>query len=260
MIALMKFLLLAALLLAAGSLTPSAEARSLEVIRARGTIGQCAHPNALPFSSRKGDPSGFQIELGEAIAKQIGVALEPVWIVGPSQLRRAGCDFVTDAIAEPDVQEETGLQMSKPYYRTGVVLAVPPDSPITNAQTIDPQAKIGVMGSSIASMIFNKRGLTTSAFGFEDEMLTALADKEIAGAAVSLAGAGYFNVTHPGQAVRIVEIDALAPSLSWNVGVGLVKPDDKLRAAVDSALAQLTADGIIKRIYAKYGIDVHPPK
>ena len=116
------------------------------------------------------------------------------------------------------------------------------------------------MGSSIASMIFNKRGLTTSAFGFEDEMLTALADKEIAGAAVSLAGVGYFNVTHPGQAVRIVEIDGLAPSLSWNVGVGLVKPDDKLRAAVDTALTQLTADGTIKRIYAKYGIDLRAPK
>ena len=99
------------------------------IIRAQGTIGQCLHPNALPFSSRKGDPPGFQVELGEAIAKQIGVALEPMWIVGAHQLRRAGCDFVTDAIAEPDVQEETGLQMSKPYYRTGIVLAVRSEQP-----------------------------------------------------------------------------------------------------------------------------------
>ncbi len=241
-------------------LAPSAEARSLEIIRGRGAISQCAHPNALPFSSKKGDPSGFQIELGEAIAKQIGVALEPVWIVGPSQLRRAGCDIVTDAIAEAEVQDETGLQLSKPYYRTGIVLAVPPDSPIVSVELIDPNAKIGIMGSSVASMVLNKRGLTTSAFGFEDEMLTALADKEIAGAAVSLNGVGYFNVTHPDQAVRTVQIDGLAPALSWNVAVGMIKPDDKLRAAINSALDKLIADGTIKRIYAKYGINPQPPR
>jgi len=74
-IVLMKCLVVAASLLAAVSLAPPAEARSLDIIRAQGAIGQCAHPNALPFSSRRGDPPGFQIELGEAIAKQIGVAL-----------------------------------------------------------------------------------------------------------------------------------------------------------------------------------------
>jgi len=255
----MKLLALATLALAAGSLAPLAEARSLDIIRAQGAIGQCVHPNALPFSSRKGEPPGFQIELGEAIAKQIGVVLEPIWLIGPNQLRRAGCDIVTDAIAEPDVQEETGLQLSKSYYRTGIVLAVRSDSPITSAEVIGPHAKIGVMGSSVASMTFNQRGVATSAFGFEDEMLQALADKEIDGATVSRAAAGYFNVSHPGQTVRIVEIDGLEPGFSWNVAIGMVKPDAKLRAAIDSALDRLTVDGTITRIYAKYGIALRPP-
>jgi polar amino acid transport system substrate-binding protein len=256
----MKFRVVAALLLTAGWLAPPSEARSLDIIRAQGAIGQCAHPNALPFSSRRGDPPGFQIELGAAIAKQIGVALEPIWIIGPNQLRRAGCDIVTDVIAEPAVQNETALQLSKPYYRTGIVLAVRHDSPITSANAIDLYAKIGVMGSSVASMTFNQRGLTTSAFGFENEMLQALADKEIDGAAVSRAAAGYFNLTHPGQASRMVEIDRLEPAFSWNVAVGMVKPDDKLRAAIDGALERLVADGTIRRIYAKYGIDLQSPK
>jgi polar amino acid transport system substrate-binding protein len=256
----MKVAVSAALLLAAGLFAPPVEARSLDLIQTQGTIGQCLHPNALPFSSRKGEPPGFQVELGEAIAKQIGVALEPIWIIGGHQLRRSGCDIVTDAIDQPEVQDEAGLQLSKPYYRTGIVLAVRPDSSITSAEAIDPHAKIGVMGSSIASMIFNKRGLTTSAFGFEDEMLQALVDKEIEGAVVSRAAAGYFNVTHPHEAVRLVEIDALERDFSWNVAVGMSKPDAKLRAAIDSALNQLTADGTIKRIYAKYGITLQPPK
>src|SRR5438105_15478698 len=107
-------LLLSAAVLSAGP----AAASSLDVIRGRGVIAQCAHPNALPFASRKGELPGFQIELGQAIAKELGVALEPVWIIGPRHIRRTGCDMVLDAIADAEAQGETGLQISKPYYRT----------------------------------------------------------------------------------------------------------------------------------------------
>jgi polar amino acid transport system substrate-binding protein len=256
----MKFVVAAALLFTAGFFPPSAEARSLDIIRSEGVIQQCVHPNALPFSSRKGEVSGFQIELGQAIAKQLGVELEPIWIIGGHQLRRSGCDIVTDAIADPEVQDETGLKLSKPYYRTAIVLAVRPDSPIAKAEAIDPHAKIGVLGGSVAYMMFARRGQTTSTFAFETDMLQALGDKEIDGAVVSRAAAGYFNATHPGQVFRIVSIDGLDPSFSWNVAVGLAKPDDKLRVAIDGALARLTADGTIGRIYAKYGIELQAPR
>lgn len=252
----------AALLLFAIALssTDGASARSLDVIHQRGTLGQCAHPNALPFASRKADPPGFQIELGRAIAKQIGVTLEPVWIIGPHQLRRADCDIVTDAIADQAVQDETGLQVSKPYYRTGIVLAVRQDGPITTADAIKPGEKIGVLVGSVAAMILSQHGLTISTYGFEDDMLQALLDGEVAAAAVSRAAAGYYNTTHPGHPIRTVDIDGLAPDLSWNVGVGMLKPDDKLRAAIDEALQHLTADGTIQRIYARYGLALKPPK
>ncbi len=76
---------------------------------------------------------------------------------------------------------------------------------------------------------------------------------------VSRAAAGYFNVTNPGEAVRIVDIDGLEPAFSWNVAVGMSKPDANLRRAIDNALERLTADGTIQRIYAKYGVMVRPP-
>jgi polar amino acid transport system substrate-binding protein len=251
-----------ALLLPALALPPAggAAARSLAVIHERGTLGQCAHPNALPFASRKGDPPGFQIELGEAIAKQLGVTLDPVWIIGGHQVRRADCDIVTDAIAVPGVQDESGLQVSKPYYRTGIVLAVREDGPITSADSVTPGEKVGVLVGSLAAMVLHQRGMNISTYGFEDDMLQALVDKEIAAAAVSRAAASYFNTTHAGHPIRIVDIGGLAPDFSWNVGVGMKKPDDKLRAAIDQALQHLTADGTIQRIYARYGMALQPPK
>lgn len=236
-----------------------AAARSLATIEERGAIELCANPNALPFASRKSEIRGFQIELAQAIAKQLGVAFEPVWIIGGSQLRRAGCDIVLDAIADPEAQDETGLALSKPYYRTGVVLAVREDSPITGIIGID-RAKIGVMESSVAAITLSKRGFTISTFGFEDDMLRALAEQEIAAAAVSRASAGYYNVTHPEHRMRLIDIGEMAPGLSWNVAVGVVKPDAKLLHAIDAALDHLAADGTLERIYARYGITLQRPK
>ena len=52
----------------------AADARSLEIITERGALTLCANPNALPFASKTGPVPGFQIELGEKIAQQLGRA------------------------------------------------------------------------------------------------------------------------------------------------------------------------------------------
>src|SRR5450755_2468395 len=81
-------------LLVAVGLTGHAEARSL------GAIGLCAHPNSLPFASKAGDPPGFQVELGQALARDLGVSLRLDWIITMYQMRSAGCDIVMDVIAD----------------------------------------------------------------------------------------------------------------------------------------------------------------
>src|SRR5215475_11272174 len=112
--------LLPLLAAAAVGLSGQAEARSLNKIRETGVLGMCAHPNSLPFASKAGDPPGFQVELGQALARELGVSLRLDWIITQYQMRSAGCDFVLDVIADPEAQGETNLAISKPYYRTGV--------------------------------------------------------------------------------------------------------------------------------------------
>src|SRR5690348_4967381 len=73
-----------------------AQARSLAAIRDSGTLGLCAHPNSLPFASKAGNPPGFQIELGQALARELGVGLRLDWIITQYQMRSAGCDIVLD--------------------------------------------------------------------------------------------------------------------------------------------------------------------
>jgi len=38
------------------------------------------------------------------------------------------------------------------------------------------------------------------------------------------------------------------------------RPDPELQQAIDDAMARLLADGTVKRIYARYGVEVRPPR
>jgi polar amino acid transport system substrate-binding protein len=253
-------MLLATVLGIEGSVAAPGWARSLDSIRYRGTIGLCAHPNSLPFASRDGQPPGFQLELGRALAQKLGVSLTPVWVVSPIQIRRADCDMVLDAISNTEAQSELGLTLSKPYYRGGVILAVRSDSRVASFQDLDARSRVGVQVGSVTAMLLDQRGVPTSVFGFEDEMLQAVAQGEVDAAAVTPAAAGYYNITHPDRVLQLVGPDEREPDLAWNISAGMLKPDKDLRGAIDLALDQLRAEGAIEQIYARYGMALHAPK
>ncbi|WGR98529.1 transporter substrate-binding domain-containing protein [Bradyrhizobium sp. ISRA443] len=253
----MKTVLLACAIV---GLTTPVHARSLDAIRSAGVIGLCAHPNSLPFASKAGDPPGFQIELGQALARELGVSLRPDWTITQYQMRSAGCDIVLDVIADPEAQGETHLRISKPYYHTGVALAVPASSKLTSFKSLDEHTKVGVQVGSVAAMMIGQRHVPTSTFGFEADSLEALANHEIDAAAVTPTVAGYYNLTHPEKAVRILGLAESEPNLSWNVAVGMVRPDDSLREAIDHALERLRADGTIDKIYSHYGVTLQKPR
>jgi polar amino acid transport system substrate-binding protein len=254
----MKAILL--LVIASIGLMGPAQARSLDTIRSIGALGLCAHPNSLPFASKAGDPPGFQVELGQALAHELGVSLRLGWIITGYQIRSADCDIVMDVIADPEAQSETNLRISKPYYRTGVALAVPSDSKLASFKSLDEHTKVGVQVGSMAAMIISQRHVPTSTFGFEVDSLEALANHEIDAAAVTPTVAAYFNLTHPDKAIRILDPDESEASLNWNVAIGMVRPDERLRDAIEGALERLRADGTVERIYGSYGIVLQSPR
>ena len=57
-----------------------------------------------------------------------------------------------------------------------------------------------------------------------------------------------------------MDLDESEANLNWNVAVGMVRPDDKLREAIDAALERLRADGTIDRIYRRYGVALQLPR
>src|SRR5437868_15421401 len=109
-----------AVALVAGAL--SADAASLAVVRERGTLGICAHPDALPYSSQDRTTPGFQLEIAEAIAKQLGVGMRVDWIVFTRHARRLDCDASIGTIVKADDGgPRRGPRLTKPYVSSGYV-------------------------------------------------------------------------------------------------------------------------------------------
>ncbi len=129
------------------------------------------------FARKAGDPPGFQVELGQALARELGVTLRLDWIITQYQMRSAGCDFLLDVIADREAQGETRLRISKPYYRTGVALAVPPSSALTSFSGLNGSTKVGVQVGSVAAMIIGQRRVPISTFGFETDSLDAVSNR-----------------------------------------------------------------------------------
>src|SRR3954447_6147731 len=236
-----------------------AAARTLEAIRARGAMTLCAHANALPFANRKDDPPGFQIEIARALARELGVGLDVAWVTILYQRSSVNCDIVLDAIVDKQVQEDSPVKVSRPYHRSGVALALPAGAEGKSFGDFDRTKRVGVQVGSLAQMVLSQRGLQTTPFGFEDEMVEAVAAGTLAGAAVTPATVGYFNMTHPDAKVRLVHAYEQEPLLSWNVAVGMRGSDTALRQEIDAAVEKLLAEGTFRDIYARYGVEHRAP-
>jgi polar amino acid transport system substrate-binding protein len=240
---------------------PEASARALGVIQSRGVISLCAAPNALPFASKRGNSPGYQIELAQAIADRLGVGLQVDWVTLSFQYRLVDCDIVMDAIADPEAQSESPLRLSKPYQRSGVALAVHPEADgITGFDSLNQQRRVGVLQGSLAYMYLDQHGAHAIPYGFEDDMLEALANREIDAAAVTALSAGYYNLQHPKAPVRLIFAYDAVPELGWDLAVGMRRSDQPLREAIDHAVEAMLEDGTFQQIYAKYGVQHRPPE
>ena len=252
--------MLAAAALAAAAVASSADARTLDAIKQRGRLMICANPNALPFSSKNGDRRGIELELGEALAKELGVALEVGWVIFPMHVPRVDCDILFNSIVDRETAEDAHLRLSKPYTVSGVAIALRPGMEgIKGFGDLKKGQRIGGIVSSLATVNLGKKGVPTIPFTFEDEMLEALGKGEIDVALAIPSSIGYYNITHRDAPVTLVLDYESMPELRWEVAVGMRKADDALVDAVNAALARMLADGVVHRIYASYGIEQSLP-
>ena len=234
-------------------------ARMLAEVKARGVISMCANPDALPYSSKRADTPGFQIEIGRALANALGFPLQVEWIIPRIRAGLVDCDLLFDTIVADDM-ERGPLRISHAYQKSGVALAFRSGVAAPRSyQDLAPGLRVGVLVNSVASKVLGLRGARTVPYAFESDMVDDLAKGDLDACAVSPASIAYFIDRHPDAGLRYVHAYDAEPELHWNLAIGLRRSDEALQDAVNAALDKLIDDGTLARIYAKYGVNYRRP-
>jgi polar amino acid transport system substrate-binding protein len=253
---------LAALSLLVSFFAGGAQSATLAQIKERGVLSVCANPDAMPYASQKAEPPGFQLEIAAAIAKGLGVSLEKRWILPRYRANLVDCDMLLDSLADRKLHE-CRLMLSRPYHRTGVSLGMLAEKAegVTSFYDLKKGSKIGVMIGSLAQVVLGKRGYdTTASYAFEADIVEDLLNGHLAGAAVSPATMSWRILQDPEKRMKLVLAYEKEPELRWEVSAGFRKADKALIEAVDKVLDGYIADGTLKNIYAKYGVEHRVPE
>jgi polar amino acid transport system substrate-binding protein len=248
-----------------------AAAAPLEQVKQNGSLRLCANPAAPPYSNRSAsdDMRGFQVDLAQTVAREMGLGLTVVWVQGVKAAKAADCDISMDArpvAAHYEREGQTGplmptvltLRFTKPYAGSGLFLVVPTGSPVRRFDDLDAE-KIGVVVDSVAHQWLQKKGLKVSSFAFQDDILAAIETGEIGAGVVASPAVGWYRHEHPDAKVMIPDGYEPEPALRWNVSVALWRADDALVDALNAAIDRVIEQRLQYDIYAKYGVTYHRP-
>jgi ABC-type amino acid transport substrate-binding protein len=256
--------------LVAEGTTHRGDAASLAEVRQNGILRVCANPSALPYSNLtdRGGPAGFEVELAEVLAHEMGLELGVVWVRNAGDTKNSDCDVLMGVVASAASYDREGLtgplttrlplRFSRPYADSGVVLVISSRSSVRRLKDLHGE-KIGVMVGTVEHEWLAKHGFRVSVFASQEDIIAAIETGEIEVGATNPVIVGWYRHEHPSTEVRIPDGYEPEPALRWSVSVGLRRADDALLAAVDAAVARVVEQRIPAQIYAKYGITDLPP-
>lgn len=243
-------------------------AGTLDDMRRAGRFEICAAPDALPFSIREPGPPGFQLELGEQIARGLGLDFKVTWIKSKEYAGRTGCDAFMSAASLPEDAAERAEAatspparrfprlLTRPYLPVRFVLVAPASRGDIRGLDDLRTGHVAVPSGSLAHYVLNGRGIPVWVrFTTDAEILEAVAAGEADAGVVSLPGLGWYHEHTGNREIDAVKGVVVDPSLDYEAGIALRRSDLATVRAVEAVLDRLEADGSLARILGRYGLD-----
>jgi polar amino acid transport system substrate-binding protein len=257
-----KYLTTIALGLIALITATSALADTLDDIQKRGTLrwggdDQGGGPYIYEDKDRK--VTGFEFELAEYLAKELGVRSELVtseWEMLPQKLDRGGIDVVLNGY-EWSKEREQSWSSTIPYYIYNLQLMARKDDASIHswddlrAAQGQPRKRIGVLRDSAAERYVDQQfGEAVDLKGFPEiiNVMKLVEEGRLDATVQDVPVSVFYGHDFPG--LRNVS-QPVAPGYY----VALVRRgDNRLRQKLNEALLKAINDGTLKRIYDKYGL------
>lgn len=221
------------------------------------TVG--TEPGFPPFESidtETGEFEGFDIDLMNAIGEKAGKTVEFSSLPFDSLISALQGGSIDAAISGMTITAERAeaVDFSDPYFEAGLAIAVAEDN--TEVKTLDDlegkriAVQLGTTGASTAESV---EGATVTTFESAPLALTELANGNV-DAVINDAPATK-EAVDSGNIPGIAIVGEVLTDESY--GIALPKGSENV-AAVNSALAELKADGTYDTIYQKW-FDTAPP-
>ena len=229
---------------------------SLEKIRERGYLlwGSDAEGGAPYVFPDPKDPSkliGFEVDIAQAIAKELGVKArqsQNAWDSLIPSLERRDFDIAMNGI-EITPQRKNKVLFSHPYYIYTEQLVVRKEEKSINAIQDLRGKKVGTLsGAAAQDLLAGIGGVDVKIYSGQVEPYEDLALGRIDAVLLDLPIAAYYAKPNPklryqGQ-----------PLGEGFYGIAMRKEDRALKTAVDEVLQRLLKTGELKRIYEKWGL------
>lgn len=227
--------------------------KALKTVSA-GKLTACTDAPNAPFEFEDGGQlDGIDIELVRAVSGRL--ALQPAFVAVESEalvsaLDGGRCDIAASSV--PITEESSkSFDFSESYFEITQSLLVRKgdegalnDLPALSGKTVGVQS--GTTGAAFARA--NAKGATVKEFAGADALFTALEARQVDAALQDLPVNAY-NATSTGETV-VVKVFAEAEKVQY--GLAMKKGSTDLKAAVDSALAEVRSDDTFPTILRRF--------
>lgn len=229
---------------------------SLERVRRRGVLlwagdAEGAAPYTFPDPANPSRMIGYEVELSDEIARELGVRAQLVqtpWDRLPQALVRGDVDIIKDGIEVTENRKQF-LNFSRPYYRFTEALMVRADNTDIHEMSDLPGKRVGTLkGALAADLLAQITGVEIVTYDGQVEPYRDLSIGRLDAVLLDYPVARYYGEKIPGLKYADRSIGG------GDYAVGVRKEDVALLAAVDAALARIEKDGRLDQILRRWGL------
>lgn len=260
----------------AAPLAHAEELSALAKIRQSGVLKVALYKNFAPFSH---DGRGVDVDLAEALAAKLGVKMSPLWFEADENMEDdlrnmvwkghylgyGPADVMMHAPIDPAYMAKVDrVKFFAPYHRERYAVARRLDV-LPTLDNFEPFEKLslGVEGDTLAATVMlsadgGRYRNTIKTFRTASEAVGAL--KSGAVAAV-MAQQGELEGGLAGDARMAIDLPPhpILQKRQWPLGLAVKKQSDDLAQALQAAINELIADGSLKAIMQRHGVNHRQP-
>ncbi len=249
---------------------------ALEKIRQSGVLKVALYKNFAPFSH---DGSGVDVDLAAALAAKLGVKMSPLWFEADENMEDdlrnmvwkghylgyGPADVLMHAPIDPAYMAKVDrVKFFAPYHRERYAIARQLDK-LPTLDNFEPFEKLslGIEGDTLAASVMlsadgGRYRNNIKTFRTAGEAVAALKSGTVAAV---MAQQGELEGGLKGDARITIDLPPhpILQKRQWPLGLAVKKQSDDLAQALQAAINEMLADGTVKAIMQRHGVQHRQP-